>query len=135
FADYDHHFAILELIGEWNDSLHNDIMFLKREVIDQLIHQGIYKFILIGENVLNYHGDDNSYYEEWSEDVVEFNGWVTFINLRDHVIDEMGQTELQYYIHFDPPFNDINWRVLKPKLFFQTIDALVFHPTFGRLPG
>ncbi|MEZ4990567.1 MAG: hypothetical protein R2824_09145 [Saprospiraceae bacterium] len=47
FVDYTEQYAILELIGEWNDCLHNDIMFLKREIIDALIQEGIYKFILV----------------------------------------------------------------------------------------
>ncbi len=29
-ADYDEHYAIIELIGEWNDAIENDIMELKR---------------------------------------------------------------------------------------------------------
>jgi hypothetical protein len=41
FADYDDGFAIVEMIGEWNDAINNDIMFLKREVIDKLIDYGI----------------------------------------------------------------------------------------------
>src|SRR5690349_18387201 len=56
FADYERQFVILEFIGEWNDALYNDIMFLKREVVEELESQGIRKFILIGENVLNFHG-------------------------------------------------------------------------------
>src|SRR5210317_610552 len=46
FADYNSGFAIIEFIGEWNDCLHNDIMRLKRDVIDDLIHNGINKYIL-----------------------------------------------------------------------------------------
>lgn len=30
FADYEKQYAIIEFIGEWNDALYNDIMFLKR---------------------------------------------------------------------------------------------------------
>ena len=37
FADYDEGFAILELIGEWNDCISNDVMYLKREVADNMI--------------------------------------------------------------------------------------------------
>jgi len=37
FADYDAGFAVLEMMGEWNDTLHNDIMHLKRNVIDLMI--------------------------------------------------------------------------------------------------
>ena len=31
YADYDQQFAILELLGEWNDAIENDIMTLRRE--------------------------------------------------------------------------------------------------------
>ena len=51
FTDYEEKYAIIELIGEWNDTIHNDIMYLKQNLIDPLIHEGIDKFILIGENV------------------------------------------------------------------------------------
>ncbi len=68
-ADYDTGVAIIEFIGEWNDTLYNDIMFLKRDVIDVFIGNGINKFILIGENVLNFHGGDDDYYEEWFDDI------------------------------------------------------------------
>jgi hypothetical protein len=37
YADYDERYAIIELIGEWNDAIENDIMLLKRDVIDVLI--------------------------------------------------------------------------------------------------
>ena len=47
FAEYNTGFAIIELIGEWNDAINNDIMILKRDVIDDLIGKGIQKFILI----------------------------------------------------------------------------------------
>ncbi len=125
FVDYDERFAIIELIGEWNDAISNDIMYLKREVVDQLYQQGIYKYILICENVLNFHGSDDCYYEEWSEDVVAEEGWVCLLNTLDHVADEMKITQLQHHINFGQEFNDINWRPHKPKVIFKAIDALV----------
>src|SRR5437868_6586538 len=70
-ADYTSGFAIIEMIGEWNDAIENDIMTLKRDVIDVFLREGIYKYILIAENVLNFHSSDNSYYEEWYDDVSE----------------------------------------------------------------
>ena len=33
-ADYSTGYAIIEMLGEWNDAIENDIMELKREVID-----------------------------------------------------------------------------------------------------
>jgi len=47
FVDYDEGFAIIELFGEWNDLLQNDIMTLKREVIEVMIAEGVNKFIFI----------------------------------------------------------------------------------------
>ena len=62
FTDYDRGFAIIEFIGEWNDALYNDIMFLKRDLIELMMKEGINKYILIGENVMNFHGSDDCYY-------------------------------------------------------------------------
>lgn len=67
-------------------------MLLKRDIIDELIHQGINKFILIGENVLNYHASDDCYYQEWFEDIED--GWIVAINFREHVLKELVQTTL-----------------------------------------
>ena len=69
FADYDKNFAIIEFIGEWNDCITNDIMFLKREIMELLVAQGINKFILLGENILNFHCSDDCYYEEWFQEI------------------------------------------------------------------
>src|SRR5512145_2663127 len=69
FVDYDRQFAILEFIGEWNNALYNDIIFLSREVIDELESQRIKKLILSGENVLNFHGSADRYYEECFADL------------------------------------------------------------------
>ena len=125
FVDYDEHFAILELIGEWNDTLHNDVKFLKREVIDVLTKNNISKFVLICENVLNFHGSDDCYYEEWYEDVCEESGWICLINTLAHVEQEMKDTRLQYYINFGERYNDINWRLQKPKGVFKAVEAIV----------
>ncbi len=125
FADYNKEFAILEFIGEWNDALYNDVMFLKREVIDPMIDAGIHKFLVIGENVLNFHGSDNCYYEEWWDDVKEEDGWIVFINLRDHVVEEMQDTQIQYYVNFGHHLEEVNWRPHKPKLLYEAIEGLV----------
>lgn len=125
FADYDDGFAIIELIGEWNDCLNNDVMFLKREVADQMIDAGIYKFILICENVLNFHGSDDCYYEEWYDDVKEESGWLCFINTLDHVEEEMQNMRIQQYVNFGDYYNDINWRPHKPKVLFRLIEQMI----------
>ncbi len=125
FVNYEERFAIFEFIGEWNDCLTNDIMFLKRKVVDLLAPHGINKYILIGENVLNFHGSDDCYYEEWYEDIVEEGGWLCMLNMHEHVIEEMKETRLQFYINFGPRFNDINWRIQKPKGLMKLVEALI----------
>ena len=125
FADYDEGFAIIELIGEWNDTLYNDIRFLKREIIDLLIAKNINKFILICENVLNFHGSDDCYYEEWYEDVCEEGGWVCLLNILNHVEEEMKDTRLQYYINFGERYNNFNWRSQRPQNVFKIVEKMV----------
>ena len=126
FAEYEEHYALIELIGEWNDTLHNDIMFLKREIVDPLILTGIVKFVFFCENVLNFHAsDDDDYYAEWSEEVREEGGWITFLNLRKHVEEEMQEADLQFYVHYGADYNDIYWQPHKPQIVFSIISALV----------
>ncbi|RLD22638.1 MAG: hypothetical protein DRI69_00630 [Bacteroidetes bacterium] len=123
-VDYDAHYAIIEFIGEWNDCLTNDIMHLKRNVIDVMMGQGICKYLLIFENVLNFHGSDTDYYEEWYEDVSEVNGWVTMVNMLDHVETEIRETGIHNYVLLGGPFQDLNWRMIKPHTLINQIDEL-----------
>jgi hypothetical protein len=125
YADYDEGFAIMELIGEWNDTLYDDVMFLKREVIDQMTMHEINKFILICENVLNFHGSDDCYYEEWWDDIKDEGGWICMLNTLDHVEDEMQETRLQHYVNFGGQFNGVNWRPHKPKMVLQLVERLL----------
>ncbi|WP_138994477.1 hypothetical protein [Larkinella sp. C7] len=124
FADYDRRFVVIELFGEWNDTLHNDIMYLKRQVIDPLVNEQINKFILVGENILNFHGSDDSYYEEWFEDVED--GWIAAVNFRDFVESEWKRFRLDYYMNFGGTLDEIdNWRTLKPAAFFDLVNSLI----------
>lgn len=125
YVSYNKEFAILELIGEWNDCIENDIMFLKRDVIDPMIAEGINKFVLIGENVLNFHGSDNSYYEEWNDEVVSEGGWIIAINFKDYVVEEMIKGDIQYYIYLSEKFKDIQWRKCKPAHLVEVLDNLL----------
>ncbi len=120
FADYDRGYAIIELIGEWNDAINNDIMLLKREVIELLIDEGIDKFILIGENVLNFHSSDDSYYEEWFDDVAE--GWIAGVNFRPHVLSEFKHNNIDYFINFGGKLDDLSWRNQKPIQLFKAVE-------------
>jgi hypothetical protein len=125
YADYERCFAVIEFIGEWNDALYNDIMFLKREVIEPLQTSGINKFILIGENVLNYHGSDDCYYEEWFQDVDE--GWIAAVNFRPHVMKEMEKFNIDSYFVTGGELNELNWRVYNPVDLLARIEKIVSH--------
>lgn len=120
FVDYDRKYTIIELIGEWNDAVHNDIMFLKREILELMMNTGINKFILIGENVLNFHSSDDCYYEEWFQDVED--GWIAAINFRKHVISEFKRNNIDYYLNFGGGLDDLAWRNLKPIQVFKKIE-------------
>jgi hypothetical protein len=124
YTDYEEGYAVMEFIGEWNDCIQNDVMHLKRNVVDPLISKGIDKFVLICENVLNFHGSDDCYYEEWYEDVSERAGWIAMLNAERHVESEMRDTQLQHFVHLGDDFNHINWRACKPKAIVKSIDAL-----------
>lgn len=121
YADYDEGYCFIEMIGEWNDTLHNDIMYFKRNIIEHLIDQGIDKFILLGENVLNFHSSDDCYYQEWFDEVED--GWIVAVNFRDFVIKEFESANIDYYIAFGKHFNDLNWRKFLPQDLFKLIEA------------
>lgn len=125
FADYEKQFAVIEFIGEWNDAVHNDIMELKRGLIDPMVHHGIIKFILIGENVLNFHASDDLYYEEWFDDIKEEGGWIAALNFREHILHEMRQTGIHYYLNFGEVLNEVLWRKFKPADMLPMVESLL----------
>jgi hypothetical protein len=125
FVEYDKSYAIIELIGEWNDCLYNDIMYLKSEVINVLNKSGISKFILMCDNVLAFHSSDDSYYEEWWDDIKEEDGWVVIINTFDNVQDEMKRARLHYYVNFGARYNDIMWQNKTPEIIYKVVKKLL----------
>lgn len=120
FCDYQHHFTIIEMLGEWNDTLHNDIMHLKRNIIDEMLYQGIKYFILIGENVLNFHSSDDCYYEEWWNEIEEQGGWIVLLNFRKHALQEMKNARLNHYLFWSELLNHSKWRKITPFILFST---------------
>ena len=122
-ADYDEQYAIIEMIGEWNDAIENDIMRLKRDVIDEFIFQGINKFILITENVLNFHSSDDCYYEEWYEDVMEKGGWIVSVNMPPQSQHDFVKARLANYVEM---LSLPAWRTMKPDVFFNQVDNILF---------
>jgi hypothetical protein len=126
YSDYDKGFAIIEFIGEWNDCINNDIMLLKRDFIDEMISEGINKFILIGENVLNFHSSDDCYYQEWYEDIQD-EGWICAINFRQHVEEEFCKNNIDYNIIFGGKLDELNWRRFRPNDLFNMVENEIKH--------
>ena len=123
FADYDQGFAVIELIGEWNDAINNDIMFLKRDVIEPMLSEGISKYILIGENVLNFHASDDCYYEEWFQEVGD--GWIAAINFRSHVLKEFGKNNIDYFFATGGELDEMNWRTFNPYQLLERVERIM----------
>lgn len=124
FASYSQGFVVIELIGEWNDTLHNDCMHLKRNLIDVLLAEGIQKFILIGENVLNFHGLEDDYYQEWFDEL-EDEGWIATICFRDFIHQEWVRYHLDGFLNWGGALEITNWRALHPVQLCTTIDAAI----------
>jgi hypothetical protein len=118
-ADYEEQYMIIELIGEWNDAIENDIMELKREVMDVFFAEGIKKFILIAENVLNFHSGDKDYYEEWYEEVSDAGGWIACLDMPEQTQYDFRRAKLNRFIELE---EIDNWRVYKPFHLFRKID-------------
>lgn len=119
YVDYELHFAIIEMIGEWNDAIENDIMEMKREVMEKLADEGISKFILITENVLNFHSGDKDYYEEWYEEVSDAEGWIVALNMPEATQYDFRKRKLNYFIEL---MEIMEWRTYKPYHLFKKID-------------
>jgi len=123
FVEYNEGYAIIEMIGEWNDAIENDIMILKRDIIEDLIHEGINKFILIGENVLNFHYSDDCYYEEWFDDIED--GWIAGINFHEHVTNEFKNANIDEYIAIGGELEELEWRTYTPFQFYKKVNQII----------
>ena len=119
-ADYEERYVIIELIGEWNDAIENDIMSLKREVADPFMLQGIFKFIFITENVLNFHSGDRDYYEEWQEELQEHGGWLVCINMPEQTQYDFRRAKLDRYVDL---IEQPDWRIYKPFHLFRLVEG------------
>ena len=95
-------------------------MTLRRDVTDQFFQYGITKFILIAENVLNFHSSDKEYYQEWFEEVTDENGWIVCLNMPEQTQHDFRKAKLNYYIEL---VEMENWRIYKPFHLFKKIDG------------
>ena len=104
-------------------------MFLKRNVIDELSAAGICKYILIGENIFNFHGSDDSYYEEWFDEVEDVEehtpGWIAAVSFPDFIQEELKRYGIDRYINMGGTLQISNWRTLHPTAFCEVVDQLI----------
>ena len=98
-------------------------MTLKRDLLELLVHEGIHKFILIGENIFNFHGSDDLYYEEWFDDVEE--GWIAAVNFPEFIQQEVKKYRIDQYINMGGTLQIDQWRTLHPLRFFELVDKLI----------
>jgi hypothetical protein len=119
FADYEYNFAVIEMIGEWNDAVEDDAMQLKRNFADRLISKGIYKFVFVLENVLNFHSGDLDYYEEWYDDIKDEGGWLVALNTPEQSQYDIRQAHIDRYLKL---LEVEQWRTMQPYHLFQLID-------------
>lgn len=122
YCDYVEGYAVIELFGEWNDVIGNDIMTFKREIVDMMVDQGIDKFILVADNLLNFHGDITDYYDEWMEEIPD--GWIALLNARDHVKKEMADYHIDHYFLFGGTLDDVSWRTKTPRKMWQHVSSV-----------
>lgn len=125
FADYGEGYAIIEIIGEWNDLLYNDIMLLKRDVVEPMMANGITRFIFIGENVLNFHPSDEEYYSEWYDEVSDADGWIALLNFRDHVRADLRAANIDRYFLLGGQLDQMDWRTFEPEDLYEKVSAQV----------
>ncbi len=125
FVEYDEQFAIIEMIGEWNDCIESDIKTLMHEIIEPFQVEGINKFIIIGENVLNFFGDTDDYYQEWEDNNED--GWVVLVNFQAHVLQEMSDSNIDQYWIWGGALDDIDWRKHDPFSLYAHIDKILNH--------
>ena len=52
-------------------------------------------------------------------------GWIAFLNFRDHVLKEFQQANIDYYIVSGGNLNNIAWRTATPQLLFEQIESVV----------
>ena len=98
-------------------------MTLKRDIIEGLMYEGVDKFILIGENVLNFHYSDDCYYEEWADELEE--GWIAAINFHENVTEEFKNANIDNYFAMGGELEELEWRTYNPFQFFNKVNSIM----------
>jgi hypothetical protein len=75
--------------------------------------------------VLNFHSSDDSYYEEWFEDVNDADGWIALMNFRKHVLEDFQAANIDSYFVLGGQLNEIRWRTMNPDQLFEAVQKHV----------
>lgn len=120
YVNYQRGMAMVELIGEWNDAISNDIELLICNLLDFLIAEGVNKFVLLGTYVLNYHAGENDYYYDLVDKLE--GGWIKYLEFSEVVLNEMYDNGVLDYMS---PANlqSINWRIKQPEVILNELDV------------
>ncbi len=111
YVDYTEGYAFIQILGEWNDSIENDIMTIKRNIFDELIKLDVNKIFVIADNLMNMFYDDDDYYEELAEDLNQEDGYLVMMNFPEHLLQEIKGTAMLREFFYE---YIIDWRKYKP---------------------
>jgi hypothetical protein len=100
-------------------------MTLKRDVLEPFFAEGIRCFILIAENVLNFHSDITDYYEELAEELSDRGGWAVCLNMPESSRLEFEQSGLNRFL---PLLDLYDWRNYKPIHLFRKLRDIFESP-------
>ncbi|HQW88177.1 MAG TPA: hypothetical protein PLH93_13350, partial [Flavobacteriales bacterium] len=76
-------------------------------------------------NVLNFHASDESYYEEWFEEVSDRDGWIALLNFREHVRDDLKAANIDQYFLLGGTLDQVDWRTFEPEDLYEKVSAFV----------
>jgi hypothetical protein len=72
---------------------------------------------------MNFHGSDDSYYEEWFDEVED--GWIAAVSFPQFVQDEWKKYGIDNYINTGGTLQIDKWRTMLPLNFFDVVDKLI----------
>lgn len=120
YCDYDTGYAVIELFGVWNDLIQNDFRLLVDNCLEWLRSNGVSRFILITENVLNIYVEADDYYQAFQDDLEE--GWMALVGLREHVMAELEKYQIGRFFFWSPILQELKWRKSKPHLLLAIVE-------------
>lgn len=112
YVDYNEGYAIIEMLGVWNDLLDNDFKLFFENCLQWLISNGVNKFILICENILSVYVDSDDYYQATQDELED--GWMCLLRPKEHVKEDLAEYNLDEFFFWSGELDDIFWRKLKP---------------------